>query len=127
VNPCELAPFELLIRGFGFESPGGAPVLTWGFSTLDGLVAGNDASPGSLRSTTWLLVRDQGPGSGQGVGVVLAQDAAHPAKGILGQSGGTVGHGDGKCWARRADAAVRFWEQNGSGEARSGGLRRGDH
>ena len=27
---------------------------------------------------------------------------------------------------RRASAAVRFWEQNGSGEARSGGLRRGD-
>src|SRR5487761_1192560 len=41
-------------------------------------------------------------------------------------SGGTVGHGDGQCWAGRAGAAVRFWEQNGSGDARSGGLRRGD-
>jgi len=29
-------------------------------------------------------------------------------------------------WLGRAGAAVRFWERNGSGEARSGGVRRGD-
>jgi hypothetical protein len=41
-------------------------------------------------------------------------------------SGGTLGHGDGQRLLGRASAAVRIWEQDGSGEARSGGLRRGD-
>jgi hypothetical protein len=36
------------------------------------------------------------------------------------------GAGDGQCWSRKASVAVRFWERNGSGEARSNDVRRGD-
>src|SRR6266702_31808 len=40
MNPGEPAPLKLLIRGFGVQVPGGAPVLTWRFYHLFTLVDG---------------------------------------------------------------------------------------